>query len=189
MDFEVVDKRHFANAQTMPIESLPEEKPRYPTFVEELMAKVSETERRFEEKKKELDEEITRTRNRLEADYGRKLELARQKMVLPFLDVLDNLERANAATLETQSIESLLKGIELTIELFRARLQSLGVEPIAVLNQPFDPNVSQAVGVVETDDSSRDGIVVQELLPGFKMGDQLLRPAHVRVGKLTEPRA
>ena len=183
MEFQVVDKRHFANPDSIPIESLPEEKPRYPTFVEELMARVKETERRFEEKKKQLDEEIVRTKARLEADYERKLEIAKQNMLLPLLDVLDNLERASAAATETGNVDGLLKGVELTIDLFRARLQSLGVEHIAVLNQPFDPNLGQAVGVVEVNDSHRDGLVVEELLPGYKMGDQLLRPAQVRVGQ------
>ncbi len=187
MDFEVVDKRHFANPDSIPLESLPEEKPRYPTYVEELMAKVSETERRFEEKKKELAGDLARTRARLEADGERRLELAKQEMLLPLLDVLDNLERATKAGKENGNLDSLLKGLEMTVGLFRARLQSLGIEPIAVLNQPFDPNVSQAIGVVELADPNLNGIVVQEVLAGFKMGDQLLRPAQVRVGQLSKP--
>jgi molecular chaperone GrpE len=186
MEFEVVDKRHFANVESIPVESLPEEKPRYPSFVEELMARVAATERRFEEKKKELDEEIARTKARLEADYGRRLEIATHNVLLPLLDVLDNLERATAAAAETGSVESLLNGVKLTVELFRARLQSLGVEPIPVLDQPFDPNISQAVGVVELSDPSRNGIVVEEALPGYRMGGQLLRAAQVRVGRIRE---
>jgi len=186
MEFEVVDKRHFANVESIPVESLPEEQPRYPTFVEELMAKVATTERRFEEKKKEFDQEIARTKTRLEADYARKLEIAKADMLLPFLDVLDNLERATALSAETGSAGSLLEGVKLTVELFRAKLQSLGVEPIPVLDQPFDPNTSQAVGIVELSDSSRDGIVVEEALPGYRMGGQLLRAAQVKVGRIRE---
>jgi len=184
MEFEVVDKRHFANVESIPVESLPEEQPRYPTFVEELMAKVATTERRFEEKKKEFDQEMARIRTRLEADYARKLEIAKHDMLLPLLDVLDNLERATAVSAETGSPDSLLRGVKLTVDLFRARLQSLGVESISVLDQPFDPNTSQAVGVVEISDPSRNGIVVEEALPGYRMGGQLLRAAQVRVGRI-----
>ena len=182
MDFEVVDKRHFANAESIPLENLPEEKPRYPTFVEELMARVAETERRFQEKKKELDEEIARTRARLEADYERRLEIAKHNLLLPFLDVVDNLERATASV-EDGSPESLLKGINMTLELFRARLQSLGVERIPVLDYPFDPNTSQAVNVVGVDDAGKNGVVVGEIQPGYTLGGQLLRPAQVTVGR------
>jgi molecular chaperone GrpE len=183
MEFQVVDKRHFANPDSIPVESLPDEKPRYPSYVEELMARVAETERRFEEKKKSLDEEIARTRSRLETDYQRNLELAKQKVVLPLLDVLDNLERATVAAAQGGNKENLLDGLKLTIDLFKSRLQSIGVEPIAVLGEPFDPNLAQAVGVVDLHDSSRNGTVVEQLLTGYRMGEQLLRPAQVRVAK------
>lgn len=185
MDFEVVDKRHFANAGSIPLENLPEEKPRYPTFVEELMARVAETERRFQEKKKELDEEIARTRARLEADYERRLEIARHNLLLPLLDVVDNLERATASA-EDGNSDSLLAGVKMTLELFRAKLKSVGVERILVLDSPFDPNVSQAVTVIEVGDPARNGIVVQEIQPGYTMAGQLLRPAKVAVGRIRE---
>ncbi len=184
MDFQVVDKRHFANPDSIPIESLPDEKPRYPSYVEELRARVAETERRFEEKKKWLDEEAVRTRSRLEADYERNLSLAKQKIVLPLLDVLDNLERATAAATQGGGTrESLLQGLRLTIDLFKTRLQSLGVEPLVIVGEPFDPNLEQAVGVVDVADPGRSGTVVEQVLTGYRMGEQLLRPAQVRVAK------
>jgi molecular chaperone GrpE len=183
MEFQVVDKRHFANPDSIPVESLPDEKPRYPSYVEELMARMAETERRFEEKKKLLDEEIARTRSRLEMDYERNLALAKQKLILPLLDVLDNLERATLSATRGGDKASLLEGLRLTVELFKSRLQSLGVEPLTVLGEPFDPNLGQAVGVVEIDDPAQSGIVLEEVLPGYKMDDQLLRPAMVRVGQ------
>ena len=74
----------------------------------------------------------------------------------------------------------------MTASLFRSRLKALGVEAIPVLDQPFDPNQSQAVGTVEMSDLSRDGVVVEEVLRGYRLGDQLLRPARVRVGRLSQ---
>ena len=53
-DFRVVDKRHFADLENLP-ETPVEDKPRYPSMIEELMAKLSETERRFDEKRKQVD--------------------------------------------------------------------------------------------------------------------------------------
>src|SRR6058998_3657424 len=73
--FRVVDRRHFANLDNIPSSAAVEEKPRYPTFVEELMARLSETERRFEEKKKQVEEEIAKMRGRMEADYGRRVQI------------------------------------------------------------------------------------------------------------------
>jgi hypothetical protein len=61
-EFQVIDKRQFVNLDldAMDASTVPEEKPRYLTYVEELLARMAETERRFQEKKKQIDEEIVR---------------------------------------------------------------------------------------------------------------------------------
>jgi len=182
--FRVVDRRHFANLGELPAGPAPEEKPRYPTFVEELMARVAETQRRFEEKKKAMDEELRRSRERMEADFRRRLELERQELLLPFLEVLDNLDRALAAGRTGNSLSGFLQGIELVRAQFEAALRARGVEAFPVLHLPYDPNTSQAVGVAPTSDPQLDGMVVEEVLRGFRMGDRLMRPAQVRVGRL-----
>jgi len=181
-DFQVIDKRPFVNLDQIDMSELPEEKPRYPSYVEELMSRMAETERKFQEKKKQIDEEINRTKSRLETDFDRRLELEKQKIILPFLEILDNLQRALDATAQAGSIEHLLEGVQMTANLFRSKLQSLGVEVVPALGLPFDPNLEQAVGTVKVEDSSRDGVVVEEVQPGYCMNGHLLRPAQVRVG-------
>jgi molecular chaperone GrpE len=183
LDFQVIDKRHFVNMDQIDIASLPDEKPRFPSYVEELMARMAETERRFQEKKKQIDEEIQKTRVRLETDFERRLETEKQKMVLPFLEVLDNLQRAVLASSQSSSAAHLLEGVEMTATLFRSKLRMIGVEAIQTLDLPFDPNLEQAVGTVQVNDAARDGIVVEELQTGYLMNGQLLRPAQVRVGR------
>ena len=164
--------------------AIPEEKPRYPSYVEELMARMAETERKFQEKKKQIDEEISRTKTRLESDFERKLEREKQNIVLPFLEVLDNLQRAIDAASQAGTVEHLLEGVQMTANLFRSKLQFLGIESIDALNKPFDPNWEQAVGAVEVADGDLDGVVVEEVQSGYCMNGQLLRPAIVRVGHL-----
>ena len=181
-DFRVVDKRHFADLDNLP-QTPVEEKPRYPSMIEELMAKLSETERRFDEKRKQVDAEIGKMRSRLEADYERRVSIDKQKLLLSFLDVLDNLERAIEAAETAGKTEDLLHGVEMTANAFRSKLLEHGVEPIPVQDQPFDPNLHQALGVVPVSDENKDGHVAEEVLRGYKMGDQLLRPAQVRVGR------
>jgi molecular chaperone GrpE (heat shock protein) len=104
-------------------------------------------------------------------------------MLLPFLDILDNLERAIDAAATGGNVDGLLEGVKMTASLLRSKFQALGVEPISVIGQDFDPNVGQAIGVVEVAEPSRDGIVMDEVLRGYRIGDQLLRPARVRVGQ------
>jgi len=181
--FRVVDRRHFIHEDSAVAESVAaEEKPRYPTYVEELMARVAETERRFKEKVSLIDQEAARTRARLEAENERRLEQSRRELLQPFLEVLDNLERALEAAASGGRREDLFYGVQMTADLFRARLKAQGIEPIEVLGLPFDPNVSQAVGVVAVKDPEKDGRVVEELVRGYRMGDALLREAQVRVG-------
>ncbi len=182
-EFQVIDKRQFINLEDIDKVELQEEKPRYPSYVEELMARVAETERKFLEKKQQIDEEIARTKVRLEADFGRRLEAEKQKIVLPFLEILDNLQRATTAASKAGSIEHLLEGVQMTANMFRSKLQTLGVEAIPSLEQPFDPNVQQAVGTVTVQRADRDGVVVEELQTGYSMNGQLLRPSQVRVGR------
>ena len=181
--FNVVDKRKFINPDTVDINSVPDEQPRYPSYVEELIAKMKETERQFQEKKKQIDEEIGRVRARLENDFQQRIEEESRKLALPFLEVLDNLERALDASAQGASVEHLREGVEMTAHLFRAKLQTIGVVAIPSTGQPFDPNVAQAVGMVPVSDAAQDGIVVEELQTGYTMRGQLLRPAQVRVGQ------
>lgn len=183
-EFQVIDRRQFLNLDTLDTAKVSEEKPRYPSYVEELMGKMAATELKFQEKKKQIDEEIARTRARLEADFERKLELEKQKLALPFLEILDNLQRALDASAQARTVEHLQEGVQMTASLFRSKLQSIGIEPIVALGQPFNPNLAQAVGTVPVKESAQDGIVVEEVQMGYSMQGQLLRPAQVRVGRL-----
>ncbi len=182
-EFQIIDKRHFVNLEAIDKTQAVPEKPRYPSYVEELMGRMAETERRFEEKKVLLDTELARVKSRLEADYERRIALEKQKMFLPLLDVLDNLERALGSVSESAPEGGLRQGVEMTVGLFRSKLQSLGVEAIEVREKPFDPNLSTAVGVIPVPDPDQDGVVKEEVLCGYRLGDQVLRPAQVLVGK------
>jgi molecular chaperone GrpE len=183
LDFNVVDKRQFVNLDSTDTSAPAVEKPRYPTYVEELMARMAETESKFQEKKKQIDDEIGRTKTRLENDFERRMELEKQKIILPFLEVLDNLQRALDSAAKTGTVEHLMEGVQMTASLFRAKLQAIGVEGIPALSQPFDPNLEQAIGTVRVSNADHDGIVVEEVQSGYCLNGLLLRPAQVRVGR------
>ncbi len=183
--FRVIDKRHFLDLDKIEAVEPVEEKPRFPSFVEEMMARMELTERKFEERKAQMNEEIARTKARLETDFQRRVEAERQRFVLPFLEVLDNLERALASASRSEASDAILvEGVELIASQFRTKLQMSGIEAIPVLDQPFDPNLGQAVGMIPVTDPARDGVVVEEVQRGYRMGELLLRPAQVRVGHL-----
>lgn len=97
------------------------------------------------------------------------------KLLLP---VLDSFDRALAAP--GRSGEEFHAGIELINRQFHDALAKLGVEPIAAQGEPFDPNLHQAVAMVETEEAE-DHHVLDELQRGYMLRNRLLRPAMVRV--------
>jgi len=108
----------------------------------------------------------------------------RRAALLPLLPVLDSLERA----LATGSTDrDFYDGVAATHRLFLAALREAGAEPIASVGQPFDPNLHEAVAAVPADDEVAPGTVVREVRRGWRLGDELLRPAQVVVATAEEP--
>ena len=66
---------------------------------------------------------------------------------------------------------------------FTEALKNMGVEPIATVGQKFDPNLHESGGS-KKDESQEDGVVLEELVRGWKIGDVVLRPAKVIVNEL-----
>jgi len=102
------------------------------------------------------------------------------KTLLPVLDSLDRALKTSAA-----SLEEYRSGIELIDKQFHDALAKLGVEPVPAQGESFDPNLHQAVQMVETDEAE-DNHVIDELQRGYKLKDRLLRPAMVRVARNTK---
>jgi molecular chaperone GrpE len=112
---------------------------------------------------------------------AREQELARQQgrraALLPLLPVLDTLERALAAG---SSDLEFYKGVTATHRLFVAALREAGVEPVESIGRPFDPSVHEAVGTMPSNGAA-PGTVAREVRRGWRLGDEVLRPAQVVV--------
>ena len=97
------------------------------------------------------------------------------RSLLPILDSVDRAVKTNAA-----SVEDFRSGIELIDKQFHDALARLGVEPVPAAGEVFDPNLHQAVQMVDTEEVE-DHHVIDELQRGYRIKDRLLRPAMVRV--------
>jgi molecular chaperone GrpE len=97
------------------------------------------------------------------------------KSLLPVLDSFDR-----ALSTPERSSEEFHQGIELINRQFHDALAKLGVQPIEARGTAFDPNLHQAVQMVETDEAE-DHHVLDELQRGYMLKNRLLRPAMVRV--------
>lgn len=149
-----------------------------PEFLDDLVNKVDALEKTFEAKIVEFNGVISKIKLRVETEAERQLQISKQKFVLGFLEVLDNLERANFMAGEQESIAI---GLELTVELFKKKLKESGVEQVDVLNQPYNPELARAIGVVTTNEQERDNTVATVDKNGYTMDGVLFRAADVRV--------
>ena len=179
----VIDRRWWAKGDTGEAAEAPSLKP---TYVEEL-------ERRLAEKDAELQATIARYRGaaaefdearaRLRKEVARDVERGRRTLLVELLDVVDNLDRAIEAVRETGAAEAFGQGVELVHQQFLAKLEGFGAVRIAALDRPFDPALHEAVTTVPVDDPALDHVVVGVIRHGYAIGDEVLRPALVAVGR------
>ena len=165
--------------------------------VEEVIEENSENDdlsiiRKLKEENKKLSNELDALKDRLlrltaEYDNYRK-RTAKEKegiytdactdVLKEILPVADNLERALAVE---GNVEDLKKGVEMTVKGLLNSLEKLGVEEIDTTNG-FDPNVHQAISVVE-DANLNTNDVAQVYQKGYKKGEKVIRYSMVTVAK------
>jgi molecular chaperone GrpE (heat shock protein) len=163
-----------------------------PTYVEELETrtkaaeqKVQEVQLRFEQLRKQLQNEADETRQRLNRAADERAQREKNDFITALLPVLDNLERANEAAESGAAPENVAEGVRRTISSFENALATAGVEPINAVGEPFNPELHEAVEIVEVR-PELEGNVIDEYSRGYKIGDRLLRPARVKVGRYSE---
>ena len=100
-------------------------------------------------------------------------------LVRDLLDGLDNLERATGA-LRASGASGITEGLDMVHKQMVATLAKHGVEPIAAIGKPFDPNQHEAL-VQQPDAFHPEGTVVAELGKGYRIHDRVLRPTKVAV--------
>src|SRR5262245_37194585 len=181
----VEDKRHWARGETEADEAA-EPASAHPTIVDQLKKRADDAEKKLLEyisafKQSQADQD--RFRERLQADVDRKVDLRFGSLVTDILESLDDLELALAHVQGVQSAAPLAKGVALARERFLSALDRNGVERLDLEGEEFDPNVAEAVGV-EPAGPDLDRKVVRTVRPGYRMGDRVIRPARVIVGRL-----
>ena len=118
-------------------------------------------------------------RRRHDAEIAQLRNTVRVQVVTGLLPVIDNFERAMQHTPKELEQNEYIKGIQGIIKQFEKYLTDLGVQPIDALGQPFDPSLHEAVSMEEGDGAQE--VVVAVLQRGYRMGDDVIRHAMVRV--------
>lgn len=178
----VVDRRWWARANAG--ESGEDTGARKPSYVEELERQLADKATQLQtlmtDHRRALDE-FEQAKSRIRRDTAREVERGKRSVIAELLEVLDNLDRAIAAGVNTDN--ALLKGVQLVRDQFLARLQAFGVARVEALGQPFDAERHEAISTTPVADPAQDGKVVAVVREGYAIGDEMLRPASVVVGK------
>jgi molecular chaperone GrpE len=119
-------------------------------------------------------------RRRAERERAQAAQAGKRDLILPLLEVMDDFERAlQHAHDDTQS---LAVGLRAVYRRLAGLLASEGVTALESLGKYFNPLLHEAVGAVEGG-GGEPGIVIEEVSRGWRFGDDLLRPARVKVAQ------
>jgi molecular chaperone GrpE len=127
-------------------------------------------------------------RQRVDRDRAKTRKLIAEEKAAEFLPVLDNLDRALLVS-EGATAKDVLVGVRMVQKQFLTVLENSGVTVIPTVGSAFDPLQHEAIETEFVEDAGQDGMVLHELLRGYRTPERVLRPAQVRVGRLCSQRA
>lgn len=119
-------------------------------------------------------------RRRVERERASAARSGKREIILSLLETLDSFDRALEHIGDAPS--SVSKGVQAIHRKMLGLLEAQGVTPFKSEGEPFNPEMHEAIGSVETDEYE-SGTVANELQRGYRWGDEVLRPARVRVAQ------
>jgi len=182
-DMKVTDRRWWVRGESDAPAATTTLKPKY---LEELEARIAEKDLEIQQllqKYRGASDEFEQARARLRKEVGKDVERGRRAVIVSFLEVLDNLDRALAVGAERT--DPFMQGLVLVRQQFIATLEGLGVTRVDPMGQPFDPAQHEAVSTAPAATAEQDGLVIGVVRPGYTMGEDVLRPAQVAVARLS----
>ena len=160
-------------------------------------ATVNESEETADDALVRLEEELVTARDdalraqadaqnvkrRAEQDVEKARKFALESFARELLAVVDNLERALEATAgQDEAVKPVTEGVELTLKSFLDALRKFHVEAVDPQGEPFDPNLHQAMSMVENSEVEPNSVIAV-MQKGYTLNGRLLRPAMVMVSK------
>jgi molecular chaperone GrpE len=126
-------------------------------------------------------------RERTAKNIERRFDQRRERLLLKFIDILDNLDRALEAAETSYGGEPLIEGLILVRTQLLQTLQEEGLERIPAIGRPFDPTFAEAVEARPVDDPDYHHVVMKELMRGYRLNGRVARAARVAIGEYSGP--
>ena len=148
-----------------------------------LEAQLVEAQNRERDGVLRIKAEMENLRRRTEQDVEKAHKFALEKFVNELLPVIDSLDRAlEVADKANPDNAAMIEGIELTLKSMLDVVRKFGVEVIADTDVPLDPNVHQAIAMVESEEVEA-GKVLGVMQKGYTLNGRTIRAAMVTVAK------
>ena len=148
-----------------------------------LESQLAEAETRERESVLRVKAEMENLRRRTEIDVEKAHKFALEKFINELLPVLDSLDRAlEVANKDSEAMAGMGEGIELTRKSMLDVVAKFGVQVVADIDVPMDPNVHQAIAMVESDEIAA-GNVLMVMQKGYTLNGRTIRAAMVSVAK------
>ncbi len=154
--------------------------------VTEEAAKAEPTPEEWHDRYLRLVAEFDNFRKRSAREFGDLIRNAERELIGELTEVLDNLDRALNQDQNGESIDELAKGINLIRDQLWTAMGKRGLERMEALGLPFDPEAHDAMMRMPSDEHN-EGCVAQEISPGYRLGDRVLRHAKVIVSQGKQP--
>ena len=158
-------------------------------------SQIQKEEKSVEEKLKESDDKLLRSlaeienqRRRFEKEIKDAFEFGSFNFAKESLAILDNLQRAKLAIKNDEvlknnkDLDKFLENITVIEKDLVSIFEKNRIMKINTHNHKFDPNLHQAMSEIE-DEKAETGAILEEIQPGYMLGERLLRPALVAVAK------
>jgi molecular chaperone GrpE len=123
-------------------------------------------------------------KRRTRQELADRTQYANEELLRKLLPILDNLRRALDHAPEGID-RNWSDGLRMVVRQFEDTLQAQGVSPIPAVGEKFDPSKHEAIAREETDEHE-EGTIVEEMQPGYRLHERVLRPTLVKVA---HPRA
>ncbi len=118
---------------------------------------------------------------------ARELQNERETIYTRYIEILDNFDRAFDTGEARAASHSLMEGFILVRNQVVQVLKDGGFDRVRTLGLPYDPNTSEAIQVEDVEDPSQDGMVIRELVRGYRLDEHIVRAARVVVGRCVNP--
>jgi molecular chaperone GrpE len=126
--------------------------------------------------------EFSNYKKRIEREQAHIYQTTAGNLIKHFLEIADDLERALKNRPQENEGNQWANGIELIYRKLMATIEAEGVTRIQPDGQFFDPNFHEAISQ-EDSQQHESGQIIEVLVPGYQIGDRVLRPARVRVAR------